>query len=307
MNNFTFLGVPTAAGTHGPGQEMTPAALRNRSILSRLQEFGVTVQDAGDLILRPYSPDALNPTKQNLNEILDLTREVDEAVTKILSTGSVPIVVGGDCTVSLGVLSALVRRWPTEAGLIYVDGDLDLAVPEDTLSGIMDTMVLSHIMGFGNEQLLKTLSRYPLLEESNIFAYGFDPGDLSDKERSFLSSSLIGHMSSKEITSKGLPIAATKAWEAVSKTANRIMLHFDIDVIDSTEFPLANYPHYNEGLPYETAMESISLLFRNEHVSALVLTEVNPLKDQNLGLLDKLTDRLVEIVNERHMTGRILA
>jgi arginase family enzyme len=40
---FSLLGVPSAAGTHGPGQERAPAALRAAGLVARLMKRGAEV------------------------------------------------------------------------------------------------------------------------------------------------------------------------------------------------------------------------------------------------------------------------
>ena len=48
----------------------------------------------------------------------------------------------------LGVMAGVQRRYP-EAGLLYVDGDADLATPGTTSSGVLDAMGAAHLLGPG--------------------------------------------------------------------------------------------------------------------------------------------------------------
>lgn len=45
----------------------------------------------------------------------------------------VPLILGGDCTITLGVLAAYVARYP-DLGLLYFDGDIDVSTPATTTS-----------------------------------------------------------------------------------------------------------------------------------------------------------------------------
>ncbi len=47
-------------------------------------------------------------------------------------------------------------------------------LPEDSPSGILDGMVLAHITGHGNADVLRSGQRYPLMAEKNILAFGYN-------------------------------------------------------------------------------------------------------------------------------------
>ena len=65
--------------------------------------------------------------------------------------GSLVLVLGGDCTITLGVLAGLQRVEP-DAGLVYFDGDADLSMP-GAGSGILDAMGIAHLLGLAETGL----------------------------------------------------------------------------------------------------------------------------------------------------------
>jgi arginase len=80
-----------------------------------------------------------------------VAREVADAIAAA-DDGRLPLVVGGDCTITLGVIAGFRRRHP-DVGLVYVDGDSDVSVPGDGGSGILDAMGVSHLLGRGAPEL----------------------------------------------------------------------------------------------------------------------------------------------------------
>jgi arginase len=54
---YALLGAPSAAGTHGPGQELAPSAIRAAGIVERLRDLGAEVEDHGDLPAVPFAPE----------------------------------------------------------------------------------------------------------------------------------------------------------------------------------------------------------------------------------------------------------
>jgi arginase family enzyme len=77
-----------------------------------------------------------------------VAREVADAVAGVAGAGRLPLVVGGDCTITLGVIAGFRRRHP-DVGLVYLDGDTDVGLPDSGGSGILDSMGVSHLLGRG--------------------------------------------------------------------------------------------------------------------------------------------------------------
>ncbi len=76
MHGIELIGVPSAAGTHGPGQEDAPAWLRDAGLLTGLAARGVAVRDHGDLPRVPFRPDPDHPRQQNLGLVTEVARDV---------------------------------------------------------------------------------------------------------------------------------------------------------------------------------------------------------------------------------------
>ena len=72
---------------------------------------------------------------------------------------------------------------------------------------------------------------------------------------------------------------AARALTALAQAANGVVVHFDIDAVDSRDLPLANYPHYGLGVPLAVAAEVLTVFYRVPRLHAAVFTEVNPSYD----------------------------
>jgi arginase len=66
---------------------------------------------------------------------------------------------------------------------------------------------------------------------------------------------------------------------ALEQHASSLVVHFDVDAVDSRDLPLANYPHYGTGIPLVAAGEVLGVLCAAPTLAAIVLTEVNPSYD----------------------------
>jgi len=121
MNRVAVIGVPSSAGAHGSGQELAPQAFRRAGFIEHLRSAGLEVLDFGDLPEVSFRPDAQHPKQQNLALVCDVAKRVTGQVDSAVCQRAKPIVLGGDCTITLGVLAGLVSQFPN-LGLMYFDG-----------------------------------------------------------------------------------------------------------------------------------------------------------------------------------------
>ena len=279
--NFGLIGVPSSAGAHGPGQEKAPSALRTAGLLGALREAGLDVEDLGDLPVARFAPDRAERKRQSQSQVVKVARQVADAVASAVERELIPIVLGGDCTITLGVVAGLLRHQP-DLGLIYFDGDADLTTPETTHSGIFDSMGVAHLIGAGDPDLAHIGPRFPLLEQDRIILFGFHPYEIEPDESRVLASS---PMAKYPVTSMdGRPVElAAQARARLEERARAIAVHFDVDVMDSAEIPLADWPHY-DALSFGDAMRCLSVFVGSPKLAALVVTEINPDHDPD-GLL----------------------
>ena len=83
-----------------------------------------------------------------------------------------PLVVGGDCTLLLGVFQAL----PRGSGLWFVDGHADFFDGESSPTGEAADMELAILTGHGPAGLLE--GARPLLEPAAVVLLGHRPAEL---------------------------------------------------------------------------------------------------------------------------------
>jgi arginase len=140
------LGVPTSAGAHHAGQDLAPAALRAHRFTEHLAAAGIEVEDGGTLAGEVFTVDHGGDGHRSLAAVVRVARAVADGVERVVRAGPVAVVLGGDCTITLGVVAGVQRRDPT-AGLAYFDGDADLATRGRSRTGVLDSMRIAHLRG----------------------------------------------------------------------------------------------------------------------------------------------------------------
>jgi arginase len=284
---FGLIGVPSSAGAHGPGQEKAPSALRKAGLLGALREAGLELDDLGDLPVARFSPDRAERTRQSQRQVVKVARQVAEAVSRAVERDLIPIVLGGDCTITLGVVAGLLRHQP-DLGLIYFDGDADLTTPDTTHSGIFDSMGVAHLIGQGDPELAHLGQRFPLLPEDRIVLFGFHPYEIEPAESRVLEASGMAKYPVTSMDDRPVELA-TQARAQLEERARAIAVHFDVDVMDSAEIPLADWPHY-DALSFGDAMRCLSVFVGTPKLAALVVTEINPDHDPDGLLVGQFVD-----------------
>jgi arginase len=221
--------------------------------------------------------------------VLTQVAAVTEAATR---SGARLLVLGGDCTVTIGVLAGLVKCWP-ELGMLYVDGDVDLNTPETTPSGIFDGMVIAHLLGLGAEQLSHFGPRFPLLDESKLALFGYNvrAGSIDPAELDRLQTLKVAKYSLEHVRPR-VRSAAMQALAGLEAAAAQILIHCDVDVIDFDDFPAADVPH-RPGLLLPELCDALSVFLASSQVIGLVLTEFNGHRDPDSSLATRLVDTVI--------------
>ena len=284
-----MLGVPTSAGSHNRGQEKAPDALRRAGLVERLTAAGADVQDAGDLASYEHHGAPRVDGVRDLQRVTHVAGAVAEAVADVRRRGRLPVVLGGDCTITLGVVSGLARS--CDVGLMYVDGDADLNTPDSSDSGVLDTMGMTHLLGGGTDELSRLGPRYPLVSPQQVVLFGFDPAELDTGQWTRLVSQHLYAAPAPTVRSDPAR-AADEARSFLENSCDAFLLHLDVDVLDSGSFPLANFPHFG-GLALPDVMTCLARFTASPRLAGIVVTEVNPDHDPEGRLLRELVDSLV--------------
>lgn len=327
-SRLNVIGIPSEAGTHFAGQSKAPEALISTGqLLLKLEREGYSVLHDAD-IFKSTSLDIINATKwqpapkvhgarneENTLQVLKYIRStlLDRASSIVPFESMLNIFVGGDCTIAPAIYSALCDMSALKIGIIYFDGDCDLTLPHQTDSegstAILDSMVMSHYTHReGCLESMKTFSRpggAPLVEPSNIVLLGQDPNQPSIEHWTYICENRFKCLFRPTVAAN--PERAAR--EAISylkeQGCEAIFIHFDVDVIDCAEFPLANYPHY-AGLKFDEACVVLNtLLAEIDRLAGIVVTEVNPNNDPTGEMVNRLTDALAGAFAKKQMRQQL--
>lgn len=274
-HRWGLLGVPSSAGAHTPGVEKAPAAVRDAGLVELLPG---AVADHGDVPAFRWRPDRESPSGKNASAVADVARQTAAGVAEILRQGQTPVVVGGDCSITVGVVAGFVHSG-VQPALLYVDGGPDLFTPETRANGNLDAMGMAHMLAIPGHlpEVAGVAGTAPLLTADRIVSYGHSLPD-GDHELRLMRELGIAEVHADEVHA-GPAAAAERALRLVEPAAPAFVLHCDVDVLSFVDAPLADVPDSGGdpiGLRIDELTDSLAVFTASPRFAGLVLTEINP-------------------------------
>jgi arginase len=277
---YRILGVPLRAGSLLPGNENDAQAYRDVRLLARLQAAGCKAVDDGDVSIPSYLPHHSIPPIRSWPAPRIAWECVSERITPFLrQPGQIPLLIGCDCSVVVGTTQALMRSSGEDVHVLYVDGDFDDAAPEAgrcQSAASCCVWLLTHDSPFWPG---------PPLRPSQVTVIGSTSPSRAGQFQ-------VASMPLTELRRSGLREAARQALQTVPATAP-ILLHFDIDVLQKADMPVAYFPR-PEGLRLSEAAELLGVLLRDPRIRLIEISEYASLRDLDRSNVDKLANLLVE-------------
>ena len=270
------MGVPSSAASYAAGQDLAPAALRSAGLLDQLTASGLQVHDDGDLPHQAWSPDPDHPLAQNAGQATMSVQQLADRLYPLLARGDIALVLGGNCTIALGVVAALRRLGAGTPGLLYVNRHYDLNTPESTTDGALDWMGLAHALALPGclDTLAGAFGCRPLLEADQVAWLGVEPRIATQWERE-QADRLALHVT----TSQALAAdpAATALTALRQLPAGPLAVHLDVNVLDFIDAPLAeNTDCRNTGPALDQVAEALTAAVQDQRMRALSIGELNP-------------------------------
>lgn len=265
-----LFGAPSSAAAHWPGIERAPAALRAHDVLARLHAAGVDVQDFGDLPVHAWTAVRSAREPNNVAGVLRALADARARAATVLASGRRPLVLGGECTLTIALVSAFAddRR---DVGVVYVDGGQDLLLPaEHPEEPILDGTGVAHLLDLPGavDALAGIGPRRPLLRAADIVFFGY----AEDEE------DVHGLVDSVRLPAERVAAqpegAASRALDALA--TDEIIVHVDVDVLDFLQLPAADVPVYGRGLRVDVLERALRVLVADPRCRGLLLVEYNP-------------------------------
>ena len=273
---FTVLGVPIDSAGRATGVERLPGALREAGLVRRLG-----AEDLGDLPVAIDDPERDPATGIIGFESLRVaSAEIQSNVAQLLAEGRRPLLLGGDCTLLIGVAAALKSHFGP-AGLAFIDGHLDFYDGRSSPTGEAADMELAILNGLGPAGLIDLGGPPPLVAAEHVVVLGY-----RDAEQARLDGAPDPAVVFPAITlydvgamrQQGMVKTAGAVATRLAANPGRFWLHLDFDVLDEVELPAVDY-RMPDGLKWGELATLLLPLARSPALIGADVTILNPALD----------------------------
>lgn len=220
-----------------------------------------------------------------------------ESVLSVKNQNKFPVVLGGDCSILLGIMPAL-KLVDSQSGLITLDGHADFYYPQESTTGEAADMDIALVSGRGPDSLVNIRGQKPYVKDEHIIHIGQRDEDETVEYGSHqIQETTINHFPLQSIRKSGIE----KTNEVIENLINNsrvkeYWVHFDTDVINDKENPAVDY-RLSGGLTFEECKRILSRIVQSHQVAGLSIGIYNPTLDKGRMVCKKLVNMFEEILS----------
>ncbi|MDO5037875.1 MAG: arginase [Tissierellia bacterium] len=274
---ISLIGAPLDMAASLRGCRLGPDAIRLAGIKERLEAIGYQVKDRGNIpVVNSLDQDRAANNLNHAPKVVQANQDLYEITNQVMEEGDFPLILGGDHSVAIGSIKAILRHYPN-LGVLWFDAHGDVNTDETTPSGNIHGMPVATLMGLGAQVLLDIGQEGdPLLKKENIVYIG--SRDLDPGERSMIKKLGIKTYTMHDVDYRGISAVMEEALAYLLEKTDHLHLSFDMDVLDPEVAP-GTGTKVPGGMAYREAHLALELLAQTGKLVSAEFVEVNPALD----------------------------
>lgn len=276
MKELRIIGAPSDLGQGRRGVDMGPSAIRYAGLKEKLERLGYQVKDLGNVhVPTPEMHTVKNQKLKYLDEVKIVCESLREVVAQVAKDGHVPIVLGGDHSISIGSVAGVASACQS-FGVIWFDAHGDMNTEETTPSGNIHGMPLAVSLGHGHPDLVNLGGFAPKVRADRVVLVGIRSIDRD--EARLIRETGIKVYDMTEIDRRGIAGVMEEAIQIAGTGVSGIHLSLDLDALDPMFAPGVGTP-VNGGVTYREGHLAMELLAASRKLMSVDIVEVNPILD----------------------------
>lgn len=287
----SVVGIPIDSTGKPTGCERAPSVLREHGLITALG-----IPDLGDL---PVTLDDATRDAQSgliaFPQIISTSETIRAALGDLLRSGERPLVIGGCCTLLIGVTAAL-RDVHGRAGLAFVDGHIDHYDGQTSPSGEAADTELAILTGHGPEALTHLTGESPLIYPSDVTAIGVRDLAAAQADGAPAPHPAIRIFEFSETdTAESLADLGKQTASRFAADPGRFWLHLDLDVLSVEALSAVDY-HMTGGYNWKQLERLIRPLVQSSALLGMDITIYNPNLDPSGEHADAIVNFLASVL-----------
>jgi arginase len=278
---ITLIKAPSNLGLRPPSSGREPGTWQAPAVLARAGlDAGLRPEEIIELERSPYDFAAQPGTRlRNGATMRRFNEAVANAVAHALAARRLPVVIGGDCSILLGVLAGARRQG--ELSLVYIDGHSDFRHPGNydptSVLGAVAGMDLALATGRGEALMTDWDSRpAPLVPDTRVVQIGDRETRDADYVWRDIFDTNITQMDIFWVREHGIAATLRRAFEILDGAPDLpFWTHLDVDVLDQTIMPAVDSPG-SPGLDYSEVSELVRGFLASPRCLGLNVTIFDP-------------------------------
>ncbi|SMC77462.1 arginase [Rhizobium sp. RU36D] len=274
----TLIGVPLEEGSGQQGAAMGPAALRIAGVWKALSSLGYGVSDQGDLKPQPATDLPTHENAHNLSTVGAMVRALEQATFEAAASGSVPVILGGDHSLSMGSVSGMARHAAVLGRplfVVWLDAHADFNTPDTSPSGNLHGMPVAFFCGQAEFAPILPANR-PFVDPRRVYQVGIRSVD--DHEREQIQASGVVVFDMRAVDELGMAAIMRSILAKVEAENGLLHVSLDVDFMDPDIAPGVGTT-VPGGATFREAHLIMEMLHDSGLVSSLDLVELNPFLD----------------------------
>jgi arginase len=233
------------------------------------------VKDVGNLQVPTLESSEVGASNQKyLEGVIDVSSRLADVTAKAVSRGAVPLVLGGDHSLSIGSVSGYAASAPREFCLIWLDAHPDCNTPETTMSGNIHGMSLAVLLGKGDVSLVNCHQPGVKCEPDSVALVGI--ADIDSAEERLIDDMQLRAYAMDDIIAGGISAVLDGLEQQVGD--RDLYVSLDMDVIESVSAPGVGL-RSSTGLTYREIKYLCKNIGSRFHVVGMDVVELNPIFD----------------------------
>jgi arginase len=286
------LGAPIDSEALAEGCNLVPGVLRAAGLIEAL---GAT--DLGDADIGVTDPRRDMATGIiGFGQVCASSVTLQRTLASHLASPAQTLVVGGCCSVIIGILGAM-RERHGRVGLAFVDGHLDFYSGTTSPAGSAADIDLWVVTGFGPPGIADLGGPPPMVEAHDTWVLGFrDHADsLAMKSPDPLEMIPQAHfVDAGQVKTKGASAVGGEAARALAAEPGVFWVHLDLDVLSTKALPAVDYWQPG-GLDWSELRDLLTPLVASPACAGLDVTIYNPSLDPRRRYAPMIVNLLTEV------------